>query len=649
MTRSVPSPSIGPKVKVGREYSTDNFVRMLFSHVVRDFRGYFGRSFCQEQERKLFTSTQEFRECEFPSALGAKPDFFKAMAQAQSLLKKYRFADDVYTDKQLEEMAFTGYFDEQLRLCAPRGPFRASTIKVLQEARRICRSILGKFPKDEIVTSAKFGKKSSIGCPLSLAHIDNKLSNVGAFSSSKQISEWFQHEVVSNDAILERMLHSYLGSTRDNFVYSEIESLALKNVPKSWKTLRNITPLALLNLFYSHGYGTIVTEKLKESGLNIRTLQSRHRKLVEEFSRTGSHATGDLSKASESVTKVHLNWVLPRDWYVGLKPILTHQLQYDGKEAYTASVLPMGNGATFPLETLVFYCITRAIGTLSRVNGIYSVYGDDLIFPSPLYPYLQHVFSDLGFVLNTDKTHAVGNFRESCGADFFHGVDVRPFSLQGQHQTLPRSQYICFLYKVYNGLRRRWGTCLTGTIYFILREIALTGCQLMRVPPSYPDTAGVHVDSPCEIPGGFNVFDWSPTLTVFCAGSRHHAFYYMSEVAKKRYVRFVEPYYWLSLQGLTDEVTEFDWKDQLTHETTARGIKLARTDILQRILAKHALQDDEKCKPALTWKKHRRCRKYFCKRKKRHVTKKTVWYRAQVAEKLQTLTTECLGSVTDWI
>lgn len=634
-------------MKLGQVFPTDDCARKIFSCMVRDFRGYFGADFCREQEVKLFTSTREFRECEFPSAFGTKPDFFKANAQVQALLKKYRFADDVYTDGELEEMAYEGYFTEQLRLCAPRGPFRATTVKVLQEARRICRSILGEFPEDEVITSAKFGKKSSIGCPLSLAHIDYKLSNVRAFSSSKQISEWFQQKVLSEDNVLKRFLQRVLFDPE--FECSEIESLALKNVPKSWKTLRNITPLALLNLFYSHGYGEVVTERLKEAGLDIQHLQTRHRSLVKKFSRTGCHATGDLSKASESILKTHLNWVLPRSWYVGLKPIMTHQVVYDGKEAYTASVLPMGNGATFPLETLVFYCITKAIGTLSRVGGTYSVYGDDLIFPSPLYPFVQHVFEDLGFILNTDKTHAVGKFRESCGADFFHGVDVRPFSLQGESSKLPRSQYITFLYKIYNGLRRRWGYSLRGTMFFILREISLTGVSIMRVPPSYPDTAGVHVDSPDEIPGGYDTMKWSPLLAVFCNGSRHFAFYYMAELAKKRFVRYVEPYYWLSLQGLSDEINDFDWKDSTLVSTQARGIKLASRSVLEKIMKEHALHDHVVSGPLLTWKKFKKRRTFFCERRKRRVSKKTVWYRPQVAEKLQTVTTECSGSVTDWI
>lgn len=634
-----------------KTYDTDKLAIDVYLCLLRDFRAVHGSQFGKRAEKALLTGIADFRDFTPPSPLGTKPDFFRARYQVDSLLKKYRFAADVYSDGDLRELSLRGYFDDQIRLAAPRAPYKELSYRVFQEARKICRSILGKFPKDELVDVARFGRKSSIGCPLSLAHIDEKLSNVKAFSSSKKISEWFQHEVLSNDIVLERILKRVLFDSGP-FVYSEIESLALKDVPKSWKILRIITPLALLNLFYSHGYGELVTERLNAVRLRIRYLQSRHRALVKEFSLDGTHATVDFSRASDSILSEHLNRVLPRDWYVGLKPILTHQLVYadlDGqqKEAYTASVLPMGNGATFPLETLVFYCITKAMGNLARVHGIFSVYGDDIIYPSALHRYATVVFSDIGFLLNKEKTHAVGDFRESCGADCYRGVDVRPFTFPGAHQILPRSKYIAFLYKVYNGLVRRWDPLeVRGTLFHILRELALTGCQIMRVPPSYPDTAGLHVNRPDEVPLGLNLLPWSPISAVFEKGSIWYTFSYMVERAKDRYVRYVEPYYWLALQGIDDAVDDVSYAKPIGLSDDA-WLKQRRQRYIDELLVRKR-DVGIAANPILTWKKHREYRTHWNWKKKKTVRKKVLWYRPTVAEKLQTVMTESTGSVTFW-
>jgi len=83
----------------------------------------------------------------------------------------------------------------------------------------------------------------------------------------------------------------------------------------------------------------------------------------------------------------------------------------------------MGNGYTFPLETLIFWAIAR---TCVRSGGIVSVYGDDIIVPSEDYEQLCYVLRAAGFSPNKTKSFSTGPFRESCGADYFYGIDIRP-------------------------------------------------------------------------------------------------------------------------------------------------------------------------------------------------------------------------------
>jgi len=544
------------------------------------------------------------------------------------LLKKYRFAKDVYTDQQLEDLTLGNYFETQKSIATQ--PRRTEmSYRVLQEARSIAGSILGEFLEVDVINKAKFGKKSSIGCPLTLAHIDHKLTNVRAFSGSSTTADWFREHFASKDAVLQCCLADV--QTGRHNANLAIEFLDLKNVPKSWKTLRTITPLTLLGLFYSHGIGGVVTERLKIAGLDIRHLQTRHRKLVKVFSKTGSHATADLSSASDTLVSWLLNMVLPRKWYVALKKAMTHNLRYEQNgvemKAYTESVLPMGNGATFPVETLVFYSIIKAIGNLSKINGIYSVYGDDLIYPSTVHKFVKAIFPSLGFKLNEEKTNASGFFRESCGADYFHGVDVRPFSFPGEHQNLTRSQYLSFLYKVYNGLSLRWHECeIRGTLFYLLREIASLGYLVHRIPPSYPATAGIQVRNPGVIPLGLDGSLFSPILSFFGKGTVNHEFVYLAERAKKRFVLFTEPYYWLALQRRHDMV------EKPPHEISLRNHA-------------HSMGDTD-IRP-LRWEKSHRYRSY--NRGKKKIRKTIVCYKPYVAEKQFTTTHEVLGAVTDWI
>jgi hypothetical protein len=497
---------------------------------------------------------------------------------------------------------------------------------VLQEARAIARRILGSYNPDLAIIHCKFGRKSSIGCSLSLAYIDEKLSNLNAFTGSSQCTRWFFNQVLPGDKILNEMVVKLGVSTSSKRLMHE--SLNLISVPKSWKTYRSITPLTLLSLFYSYGVGQLVTDRLRENGLDIRRLQNRHRHLVKGFSKSLTHATADLSAASDSITMELLNRILPREWFRVIKRALTHQIRFkrDGLmvDAYTESVLPMGNGLTFPVETLVFYSIIKAIGNLVGATGLYSVYGDDLIYPSRIHKYVRWVFPAFNLVLNDDKTFVNYPFRESCGSDFYRGCDVRPFFLQGERQLLTPSKYQAFLYKTINGLVRRWHPLeVRQTLVYLYTELALASQKIFRVPPDFPDTAGIKVDSPWDYPLGLENLDWSP-ISVICDGDWNgkFRFSFLSETPGKRYVKTVLPYYWLALQGLDDEVDE--------------SYSLSQKPKYPRVAKRSSLQ----------WEKHTRYRRYSLHGKS--FTKKLVSFRPYVASRVRVQHQIRVGTIYEW-
>jgi len=544
------------------KYDTDKVATNIYCCLARDFRASEGADFVRDAEVALTTDITTFRQIKYPERVKLKPwepaisvGRFKRIAQMESVLKKYRFAKDIWTDDELEKLTFDKYFKSQERISMHK-PYGKPAHMVTARARKIARRILGSYSAEDTLKYAKFGKKSSIGCPLAKSYIDLKLTTPEAFTGSTECSRWFFENCVSNDPLMRAFVENLCsGSKPFDELNLKHESLNLINVPKTWKVHRTITPLTLLSLFYSYGVGEQVTRKLKDAGLDISRLQQRHRKLVRRYSSSRTHATVDLSAASDSLTKVNLNRILPREWYRALRPTFTHQVVYGDEEveAYTESVLPMGNGLTFPVETLIFYCIIKAIGELLGVEGVYSVYGDDIIYPSRVHRYAMWIFPQLGLEMNADKTFVEAKFRESCGADFYRGQDVRPFFLRGGHQMLTASRYSAFLYKTINGLLRRWTfEEIPQTIRYLMIELAMLQKPILRVPSLFPDTAGIKFSDPGDKFPGTELLDWSPIRCLFANGSRWFEFTFLAESPRRRTVKDARPYYWLALQGLDD-------------------------------------------------------------------------------------------------
>jgi hypothetical protein len=623
------------------KYNTGAAVVKIYHHMLRDFQTSETAEFMSSASHHLMTDIKAFRALPERDLGFVDVGRFKRTKQMESLVKKFRFDDDAYSDEELTQMGREAYLDDQLRLHQPL-PLKSTGFAVLQRARLIAHRILGECPVDEVIEHVQFGRKSSIGCPHALAYIDEKLSMLRAFTGTRETVKFFFGQVLPGDAILRRILKNHkIGTLKEqlNTTY-----LNLVEVPKTWKAYRLITPLTLIGLFFSYGVGRVVTSRLRDAGLDISTLQQRHRKWVKTFSRTRSHATADLSAASDSITSELLNRILPRPWYRLVRKTFVRHLVIGDQRCSTASVLPMGNGATFPVETLVFYCIIKAIGELTGVKGIYSVYGDDLIYPSKLHKYVVAVFPQLHLKLNLDKTFVNHPFRESCGADYYRGQDVRPYFIKGDSEGLTRVRYEAFLYKVYNGLTLRWDPLeIKGTLTWLLTELAMVSRGILRVPPCFPDYSGIKVADPTDVPLNYKLLPFCPIKIQFNNGSRWFQFDFLLETPKKRVVKTTEPYYWLALQGITDEVID----------EHGRFLQLHNGNVFTDIAAASFLLGTKipriPPKGSLSWRKTvRKHTKYSNGRK---LVQRAVQYHAEVSSKsggtVSTASTKT-ESISDW-
>lgn len=218
------------------------------------------------------------------------------------------------------------------------------------------------------------------------------------------------------------------------------------SVPKNASTDRSIGIEPTLNVFFQLGYGSVLKHHLSRQGFLLRPsrdwLDRRsgidsseiHRALAQRASVDDSLATIDLSSASDTVSRAVVELFLPHEWFQALSALRSpYTLMPDGSSYRLEKFSSMGNGYTFELETLIFSAVASVFadtcGYQLTVGNDFSVFGDDIIIPSHLAKDLVKIYSFLGFIVNKEKTFTSGPFRESCGGDFFSGVDVRPIQI----------------------------------------------------------------------------------------------------------------------------------------------------------------------------------------------------------------------------
>jgi len=170
-------------------------------------------------------------------------------------------------------------------------------------------------------------------------------------------------------------------------------------------------------------YGKI---RLNRRGIDLRR-QSLNRSYAYQGSLDDSLSTIDLEGASDCVAYNTVKVLFPKDWFAYLCDIRSEGYDVTFTDGSTESgtyhkFSSMGNGATFVLETLIFAAACKAVGSKEM-----SVYGDDIIIESALVGQLTALLSFLGFSINADKSHVKGPFRESCGGNYYKGVDITPF------------------------------------------------------------------------------------------------------------------------------------------------------------------------------------------------------------------------------
>lgn len=249
-------------------------------------------------------------------------------------------------------------------------------------------------------------------------------------------------------------------------------------VPKSWKTDRTIACEPTGNLPLQLAFDTYAKSRLRKFGIDLSS-QLRNQVLAREGSVSGKYATLDLAMASDTLSFNTVAALLPEKWLRYLRDVRSPFGRLPDKLIKYAKFSSMGNGATFSLETLVFASACYAVGSKS-----FSVYGDDIVIESELYPELVRYLRFLGFIPNHDKSFSSGPFRESCGVDSYEGYDVTPFYLRAW------TGLKALLCHNVNGLVRI--SLLDGEVWRICRDL-ITTFRLPLVPENEDSMSGVMI------------------------------------------------------------------------------------------------------------------------------------------------------------
>lgn len=227
-------------------------------------------------------------------------------------------------------------------------------------------------------------------------------------------------------------------------------------VEKDAKTNRVIAVEPGVNLFFQKSVGEMIRKRLLPFGIDIRN-QRANQEAARKGSFTNLTATVDLSSASDSISWAVVQELIPVRWYTVLDSCRSRYGHLKGALVRWEKFSSMGNGFTFPLQTLIFYavacCCTEYHGAdLDEVR----VYGDDIVIPSVAFETFSAMLDFYGFRINRNKSFVNSQFRESCGAHYYAGVDVKPFYLKDRISSL------LSVFKTANSIRRRSHVPLVG-------------------------------------------------------------------------------------------------------------------------------------------------------------------------------------------
>jgi hypothetical protein len=204
-------------------------------------------------------------------------------------------------------------------------------------------------------------------------------------------------------------------------------------VPKTSAISRTCCTEPLVNMMIQKAISHWFEFSLSCVGINLSTQAELNKNLARIGSKERSFGTADLTSASDSTSWALIQWAFnSRRDILGLLSAsrCDRAVLPDGETIELGMISTMGNGFTFSLETLIFVSAVLTVYEKRKLNFSnrskpYGVFGDDIVVKTEMFDEVVSLLELLGYEVNGDKSFNSGPFRESCGGDYYNGLDVR--------------------------------------------------------------------------------------------------------------------------------------------------------------------------------------------------------------------------------
>ncbi len=380
--------------------------------------------------------------------------FFRRVFTLDGRLREDACADTIYFIRQI-----CRFFKKLKKECASRFNDLAiqQFLSVEGELRRMTPQVLR---KDDILD-----KISALIWSQVFPEIDNVdlVCHHGPGVTADRLLSNERHEIrrwnQRSELLFPSDLHCYpnfglacsVDSTGKEFAASKLEYLDLNQedgvrvvfVPKTQTTPRVIAiePSHMQYMQQSvkdYVYKALETNSLTNKSIRF-TRQDVNQRLAYSSSIDKRLATLDLKDASD---RVHLELVQRIFKNSGLLEYLEdarslHATLPNGVNIVLTKYASMGSALCFPVEAMVFYTLVQcamhqldgrrpSTSSIREYSRKIDIYGDDIIVPVEYADVVVRNLEQYALKVNVNKSFKEGNFRESCGADFYKGTPVNP-------------------------------------------------------------------------------------------------------------------------------------------------------------------------------------------------------------------------------
>jgi hypothetical protein len=355
-----------------------------------------------------------------------------------------------------------------------------------------------------IEAAARFGPGSSVGLSGKPPALYFKVGGAKLTAGSEFVRSWYEASV-SNNPLCEA------AEMARKAAYGEIEVVDCGNmtfVPKSYSRRRIVVTEPTVNTYFQLGLGSELERVLRaKTGIDFSCQPAQNSELARQGSIYGTYATMDLKQCSDYISMALIEYMFPPTLFRWINLLRTDRVRYsvsnnqivDGRvesETYRGklavhSFATMGNGFCFPIQTMLLSALVLGVyDTLGiRPEANWGVFGDDIVVATEAYALLAQTLQELGLVVNLNKSFSSGKFRESCGTDWFSGVNVRGVYLK----RYSSDQDLFASFNLLNMWSSRTGISLKETLKTILSFVEGT---IPIVPPDEGLSSGIHSPEP---------------------------------------------------------------------------------------------------------------------------------------------------------